>query len=174
MIPHFFSVVTKNTSECLKFFNRGSDIMAKKKERQFIIKQIIQEENISNQETLLKRLHDKGFRTTQATLSRDLHNMGIVRVPTLGGYRYAISEEEGGHSFGKLVGMELLGVYNNESVIIVRTVTGRAKGVALYIDQIKHKHILGTVAGENAIIVIPDKISNITAIKKDLERMAYD
>lgn len=148
--------------------------MAKKKERQFIIKQIIQEEKIANQETLLKRLHERGFKTTQATLSRDLHNMGIVRVPTSEGYRYAISEEEGGHSFGRLIGMELLGVYNNESVIIVRTVTGRAKGVALYIDQIKHKNILGTVAGENAIVVVPDKVENIQQIKKDLEKMAYE
>ncbi len=148
--------------------------MAKKKERQFIIKQIIQEEKIANQEILLKKLHERGFKTTQATLSRDLHNMGIVRVPTSEGYRYSISEEEGGHSFGRLIGMELLGVYHNESVIIVRTVTGRAKGVALYIDQIKHKNILGTVAGENAIIVIPDKAGNIQQIKKDLEKMAYE
>ena len=148
--------------------------MAKKKERQFVIKQIIQEEKIANQEILLKRLHDRGFKTTQATLSRDLHNMGIVRVPTKDGYQYAISEEEGGHSFRKLVGMEILSVHHNESTIIVKTITGRAKGVALFIDQIKNPHILATVAGENAIIVIPDKVSNVAAIKKDLERIAYE
>ncbi len=130
--------------------------MARKKERQFVIKQIIQEERIANQEILLKRLHERGFKTTQATLSRDLHNMGIVRVPTADGYQYSISEEEGGHSFRKVVGMEVLGVYFNESTVIVRTITGRAKGVALFIDQLKHQHILGTVAGENAILVIPD------------------
>ena len=148
--------------------------MAKKKERQFVIKQIIQEEKIANQEILLKRLHDRGFKTTQATLSRDLHNMGIVRVPTKDGYQYAISEEEGGHSFRKLVGMEILSVHHNESTIIVKTITGRAKGVALFIDQIKNPHILATVAGENAIIVIPDKVSNVAVIKKDLERIAYE
>jgi transcriptional regulator of arginine metabolism len=152
----------------------GSAEMAKKKERQFIIKQVIQEEVIANQETLLKRLHERGFKTTQATLSRDLHNMGIVRVPTSEGYRYAISEEEGGHSFGKLVGMEMLGVYNNESSILVKTITGRAKGVAIFIDQLRHQHILGTVAGENAVIVIPDKLQNIPQIKKDIEKIAYE
>ncbi len=148
--------------------------MARKKERQFIIKQIIQEEKIANQETLLQRLHEKGFKTTQATLSRDLHNMGIVRVPTADGYRYAISEEEGGHSFRKLIGMEILGVYNNESIVIVKTITGRAKGVALFIDQLKHRNILGTVAGENAIMVIPDTVQNIDTIRKDLERISYE
>jgi transcriptional regulator of arginine metabolism len=147
--------------------------MARKKERQFIIKQIIQEERIANQETLLKRLKEKGFKTTQATLSRDLHDMGIVRVPTSDGYRYAISEEEGGHSFSRVVGMEILGVYQNENNIIVRTITGRAKGVALYIDQMKHKNILATVAGENAILIIPDTVKNIKIIKEDIEKIAY-
>lgn len=148
--------------------------MARKKERQFTIKQIIQEENIANQETLLKRLRDRGFKTTQATLSRDLHDMGIVRVPTADGYRYAISEEEGGHSFSRVVGMEILGVYKNESNVVVRTITGRAKGVALFIDQMKHKNVLATLAGENAILVVPDSQKNIPKIKDDLEKIAYE
>ncbi len=148
--------------------------MSKKKERQFTIKQIIQQENIANQEILLKRLAERGFKTTQATLSRDLHNMGIVRVPTADGYRYAISEEEGGHSFSRVVGMEILGVYHNEYNIVVRTITGRAKGVAIFIDQMRHKNILATVAGENAILIVPDSIKNIPKIKEDLEKIAYE
>jgi transcriptional regulator of arginine metabolism len=148
--------------------------MARKKERQFIIKQVIQAERIANQEVLLKRLHERGFKTTQATLSRDLHNMGIVRVPTAEGYRYSISEEEGGHSFRKLVGMEILGVYHNEYMVMIRTITGRARGVALFVDQLKHKHILGTVAGENTVIVIPDSVQHLNQIKNDLEKIASE
>lgn len=147
--------------------------MSKKKERQFTIKQVIQEEVIENQASLLKRLKDKGFRTTQATLSRDLHEMGIVRAPAPNGYRYVISEQEGSHFFAKIIGMEILGVYSNESSLVVRTITGRAKGVALFIDQLKHKNILATVAGENAIIVVPDSVKNIGKIKKELETIAY-
>ena len=147
--------------------------MSKKKERQFTIKQIIQEEMIENQANLLKRLKGKGFRTTQATLSRDLHEMGIVRAPASDGYRYVISEQEGTHFFNKVIGMEILGVYNNESDLIVKTITGRAKGVAIFIDQLKHQNILATLAGENVIIVIPDSVKNIAKIKKDLETIAY-
>jgi len=146
--------------------------MAKKKERQFAIKQIVQEEHIANQSELLSKLQNRGYSTTQATLSRDLHEMGIIRVPTPEGYRYVISEQEGTHSFVKLVGMEILGIYNNESVLVVRTITGRATGVALFIDQIKHRNILGTVAGENSIIVIPDSAANLPKIKTDLENIA--
>lgn len=146
--------------------------MAKKKERQFAIKQIVQEEHIANQSELLSKLQNRGYSTTQATLSRDLHEMGIIRVPTPEGYRYVISEQEGTHSFVKLVGMEILGIYNNESVLVVKTITGRATGVALFIDQIKHRNILGTVAGENSIIVIPDSAVNLPKIKTDLENIA--
>jgi len=146
--------------------------MAKKKERQFAIKQIVQEEHIANQSELLSKLQNRGYSTTQATLSRDLHEMGIIRVPTPEGYRYVISEQEGTHSFVKLVGMEILGIYNNESVLVVKTITGRATGVALFIDQIKHRNILGTVAGENSIIVIPDSAANLPQIKTDLENIA--
>ena len=146
--------------------------MSKSKERQFIIKQIIQEEKISNQERLLERLHQRGFKTTQATLSRDLHKMGIVRVPTEEGYRYMITEEEGGHSFRKLVGMEILSIQRNESMVVVKTITGRANGVALFIDQLKNPHIMATLAGENAILVIPDRSSHLTKIERDLNKIA--
>ena len=145
--------------------------MAKKKERQFAIKQIIQEESIANQSDLLNKLEQRGYNTTQATLSRDLHELGIIRVPTNDGYRYVISEAEGNHSFAKIVGMEILGIYYNEQVVVVRTITGRATGVAMFIDQLKHQNILGTVAGENSIIVIPDSVQNIKKIKADLEKI---
>jgi transcriptional regulator of arginine metabolism len=147
--------------------------MSKKKERHFTIKQIIQGEKIVNQAGLLSRLRQRGFRTTQATLSRDLHEMGIVRVPSSDGYRYVISEQDGSHSFIKVVGMEILGVYHNENTIVVKTISGRAQGVALFIDQMKHRNILATLAGENAIVVIPDQVENIPKIKSDLESIAY-
>ncbi len=56
---------------------------------------------------------------------------------------------------------------------MIKTLTGRAKGVAIFIDQLKNKHILGTVAGENAIIVVPDTVENIPKIKEELEKIAY-
>ncbi|MFQ5583102.1 MAG: arginine repressor [Calditrichia bacterium] len=147
--------------------------MRNKKERQFTIKKIVQSETISNQATLLSRLREEGFQTTQATLSRDLHDMGIIRVAMPDGLRYVISEQEGARIFLKIIGMEILGVYNNEQVVVVKTITGRAHGVAIFIDQLNHPNILATVAGENAIIVVPDKLKNIARIKKDLETITY-
>ena len=132
----------------------------------------MQEDRIANQTDLLEQLQNRGYNTTQATLSRDLHEMGIVRIPTPEGYRYVISELEGNHSFVKIVGMEILGIYQNETAVVVKTITGRAKGVALFLDQLKHNHILATIAGENAILIIPDMVSNLGRIKEDLESIA--
>lgn len=146
--------------------------MRNKKERLFTIKQIVQSEEISNQRVFLDKLKERGFRTTQATLSRDLHELGIVRVPTPDGFRYVISEEEGSQSFGKFIGMEILGIYYNENLLIIRTLTARAKGVAYFIDQLKHPNIMATVAGENAIIVVPDTVKNLKKLKTDLEKIA--
>ncbi|RMF55759.1 MAG: arginine repressor [Calditrichaeota bacterium] len=146
--------------------------MAKKKERQYAIKQIIQDEHISNQAELLARLQARGYNTTQATLSRDLHEMGIIRKPTPEGYRYVIAEREGNHAFVKLVGMEILGIYSNENLVVVKTINGRAKGVAIFIDQLKHRNILATIAGENAILIVPDSAQNIPVIKEAMENIA--
>ncbi|RMG68949.1 MAG: arginine repressor [Calditrichaeota bacterium] len=143
--------------------------MSKKRERQYTIKKIVQEEQIANQAQLLERLQQSGFKVTQATLSRDLQEMGIVRVRTSSGFRYMISEEEGTHSFTRIVSMEILSIDANESVVLVKTLTGRAKGVAIFIDRLEHPHILGTVAGESAVIVVPDSVKNIAQIKQDLE-----
>jgi transcriptional regulator of arginine metabolism len=142
------------------------------KERRFVIKQIIQEEKIAKQEKLLARLQQRGYKTTQATLSRDLHKMGIVRIPTEEGYHYMVVEEEGGHSFRNFVGMEILSIHRNESMVVVKTITGRATGVALFIDQLKNPHIMATLAGKNAILVIPDRTSHLNKIERELSKIA--
>lgn len=148
--------------------------MASKKERQFVIKQIIMSRHISNQEELLKELEKEGFKTTQATLSRDLHEMGIVRKPTMNGYRYYLSDEEGGHPFSRVVAMEIVGIYKNEVGIVIRTITGRAKGVGLYIDRLHYEHILGTIAGENCVYVVPDSVNNVDKIVDYLKGIIYE
>ncbi|MCK5077563.1 MAG: arginine repressor [Calditrichia bacterium] len=148
--------------------------MASKKERQFFIKQIIMAKHIPSQELLLKELELNGFKTTQATLSRDLHQMGIVRKPTMNGYRYYISEEEGGHPFSRVVSMEIIGIYQNELGVVIRTITGRATGVALFIDRLHDERILGTIAGDNCVYLIPDTVKNSDAIVSYLKNLIYE
>ena len=118
-----------------------------KQQRQFKIKEIITTERISSQEDLLDRLTAQGYDTTQATLSRDLHEIGIIRVPDEEGFRYIFHKEENPQAVRELISMEIINVLANESIVIVKTMPGRAQGVAIFLDRLKNTHIIGTIAG---------------------------
>ena len=132
--------------------------------RQSKIKEIITVQEIGSQEELTQILRDNDFDTTQATLSRDLHELGIVRIPSENGFRYVFHENQMEQSLKPLMAMEIINVVHNESTIIVKTMPGRAQGVAIYFDRWKDSHIIGTVAGDDNIIIVPDKHENVELI----------
>jgi len=135
-----------------------------KKNRQAHIKEIILAGKVTSQEDLLGKLRETGFDTTQATLSRDLHEIGIVRVPDGEGFKYVFHEEDNSRAIKQIIGMEIIKVTHNESTVVVRTLAGRAQGVGIYLDKLKDNHILGTVAGDDSIIIIPDTHNNVEQI----------
>lgn len=135
-----------------------------KKNRQAHIKEIILAGKVTSQEDLLGKLKENGFDTTQATLSRDLHEIGIVRVPDGEGFKYVFHEEDNSRAIKQIIGMEIIKVTHNESTVVVRTLAGRAQGVGIYLDKMKDNHILGTVAGDDSIIIIPDSHANVEQI----------
>ena len=132
--------------------------------RQARIKEIISTREVSSQDDLCHLLKDSGFDTTQATLSRDLHEMGIVRILSENGFRYVFHQDDNEQSLKKLIGMEIINVMHNESTIVVKTMPGRAAGVALYFDRIKNSNVMGTVAGDDSIIIIPDSHANVATV----------
>ena len=138
--------------------------MASKLKRQNRIKEILQIKHIANQEDLLVYLKRDGYEITQATLSRDFAELGVVRIFTEYGVRYILNAEESGKQIARLVGFEILTVHHNESAVIVRTLAGRAQGVAHYIDKLNSKLILGTIAGDDTILVVPANVKNIADI----------
>jgi len=138
--------------------------MSSKQVRQSKIKEIITSRKIASQEELLECLNDVGFNTTQATLSRDLHEIGIVRVPDETGFKYVFHQEETSQAIKQIIGMEIINILNNENTVIVRTLPGRAQGVAIYLDRLPESNIIGTVAGDDAIIIIPDSVNNVDRV----------
>ncbi|MGD9487609.1 MAG: arginine repressor [Calditrichaceae bacterium] len=135
--------------------------MSNKNLRQAKIKEIISTRDISSQEELGDELKRQGHETTQATLSRDLHEIGIVRVPSERGFKYVFHQEDTAHNLRQLIGMEIVNILFNESTVVIKTMPGRAQGVAIYLDRIKDSHIIGTVAGDDSIVIIPDSHNNI-------------
>ncbi|MDU1892288.1 MAG: arginine repressor [Dysgonomonas sp.] len=128
-----------------------------KKYRHKVIKEVLQANEINSQDMLLKILVDKGFGLTQATLSRDIKELKIVKVPTEeGSYAYQFSEisvvqEEAPalSSFG-FVSIEFSG-----QLAVIKTRPGYAMAIAGEIDSKASECILGTVAGDDTILIIP-------------------
>ena len=128
-----------------------------KAERQAAIKALVSAARISNQERLASLLKDKGFAFTQATLSRDLKELHIVKVPTEDGYVYRIQPSSITHSRPKPVPTILDGIVSIEfshSLALLKTIPGYANLVASTIDQrVKSAYIMGTVAGDDSLLL---------------------
>jgi transcriptional regulator of arginine metabolism len=138
--------------------------MSAKLKRQNRIKEILVGEGIASQEQLVLMLERDGIEVTQATLSRDFAELGVTRVSGENGIHYVLNPTEAGSHIAKLIGFEIISVAHNESMIVVRTLAGRAQGVASYFDRLNRQEILGTVAGDDTVLVIPDKHNNIYAV----------
>lgn len=123
------------------------------------IEKIIAEENISSQELLLKRLKKKGIKCTQATLSRNLRQMGVSRIPDgSGNYRYALNS---GITLNQISDTKLnivpviRDIVEAQGLMVIRTIPGNANATAYHIDNSGRYEIAGTIAGDDTILLIP-------------------
>ena len=148
--------------------------MSSKIARQTKIKEILQHQVVSSQEELVEILKSWDIEVTQATLSRDFSELGVVRVHQDGRMRYTVNLLESGAQVKKLIGFEILNVNHNESMVVIRTLAGRANGVAYFIDRLDKTEILGTVAGDDTVIIIPNTIRNIPVIVQMVKQMMHD
>lgn len=126
-----------------------------KQGRHFSIREIVASGNVHSQEALRKALQKRGFRVTQATLSRDMKELGVARIATESGLRYGLQPPSEATILKPLVGQEVISIGANEAVVVVRTLPGCANTVGEYVDLLSHPEILGTVAGDNTLLVIP-------------------
>ena len=147
----------------------------KKNERQFTIREIVTQKHVASQEDLQRSLKREGFKITQATLSRDLAEMGVGRITFEEGPRYTFYEEgrerltsNGSDRVRALLSFEVKGIYHNESLIVIKTLSGRAQGVAEQIDSMSSPLILGTLAGDNTIFITPRSTKDISKLVKKL------
>jgi transcriptional regulator of arginine metabolism len=126
-----------------------------KQTRHYAIREIIGARPIASQDDLRRELRRRGCVVTQATLSRDMKDLGVVRVTTDEGSRYSLQPAAGTQILRPIVGAEVLAITSNESLIVVHTLPGCANTVGEFIDMQRHDAIMGTVAGDNTLLVIP-------------------
>lgn len=140
-----------------------------KTRRQKKIQELITNEFIKTQEELAQRLMEEGFKVTQATISRDIKEMGLVKKNDFGDeYRYVIQGEF--HSIDyqerlKRMIKDVVESYNSsENIVVIKTIPGNAQALALLLDNTEWKEVIGTVAGDDTIFLLvkpKEKVNDI-------------
>ncbi|MCR5819483.1 MAG: arginine repressor [Bacteroidaceae bacterium] len=153
--------------------------MSKKNTRQEVIKMILTSQAVSNQEELLQELFRAGFPTTQATLSRDLKQMRVVKAQTDDGrYTYLLPGEQRFHrvsdthiTASRINQLGMLNIRFSGNIAVIHTPPGHAAHVAYDIDRAEIHEVMGTIAGDDTIFIAlsenasrPDVLDKISAI----------
>ena len=130
-----------------------------KSKRQAKIIEIISTQSVETQEQLLAALQAEGFRGTQATISRDIKELRIVKeLTSLGTYRYTTSTNEVGGSFSSRLNTifrECVISYDYaQNIVVIKTLPGLASAAGSAIDSMSLSVVLGTLAGDDTVIVV--------------------
>lgn len=128
-------------------YNRQNEIIA-----------LISELEIETQEELSEQLRRRGYMVTQATISRDIRELKLVKVAGAGGkYKYALPHHEENaisSKFYNLLVETLTGVDSANNIVVVKTCAGMAQGAGAAIDSMGRDDIVGSVAGDDTIIIV--------------------
>lgn len=140
-----------------------------KTERIYAVRKIIAAGAVASQEELRRELAREGCRVTQATLSRDLKDLGASWVQGPGGGRYTLTEPGAVPPLRTLLGASVTDIAANETLVLIRTLPGAAGTVAEFIDSQRFAEVLGTVAGDNTVLVIPSSVRRLAQLLKVLK-----
>ena len=130
-----------------------------KNDRQTMILEIISQENIETQEQLLARLQERGITSTQATISRDIRELSLVKAATSTGYRYVSSHNEALNPkiqgrFETIFHESVLGVDFAGHVVLVKCYSGMANAACEVFDALKWKNVVGTLSGDDTFLIV--------------------
>jgi transcriptional regulator of arginine metabolism len=133
--------------------------MGNKQIRQSNIREVLRDEVIGTHDRLAEVLYNKGLTVSQSTLSKDLRELGVVRMPTPeGGFRYAIPESGVTVRDQKILERELrdylVRVQRAQNMVVAHTLSGHAQSVCEAIDCISWPEVMGTIAGDNTIFLL--------------------
>jgi transcriptional regulator of arginine metabolism len=130
-----------------------------KQKRHFKIREIIREKPVETQEELAEELRKEGFNVTQATVSRDIKELRLIKV-LRDNEHYCYAEPErtslSSDRLLKIFKESIISFASSENLIVIKTSSGTASAVAEAIDTLNWNDVLGTIAGDNTILVIAE------------------
>ncbi len=143
-----------------------------KKNRHEAILSLIQKEKLSTQEELMQRLNTLGYKVTQATVSRDIKALKLVKIPAEAGeYRYAASQSEAEDFSGKyysILAHSVTGVDYAGNMVVVKCFAGMAQAACAAVDSLEIENIVGTLAGDDTIFVLCKDEKSASEVKNYL------
>ena len=145
-----------------------------KKERQSKILHLIEEFPIETQEELQQRLFDAGYDITQATVSRDIKELRIVKMLDANGvYRYAVNRGNGGKypKYLEIFSHSAVSVAYSMNDVVIKCHPGMAQGACTSLDMMKCENVLGTLAGDDTIFVITKTESDAASLCEMLQEI---
>ncbi|NCB41647.1 MAG: arginine repressor [Clostridia bacterium] len=143
--------------------------------RQNKILDLIRTYEVGTQEKLAKLLRTSGFKVTQATVSRDIRELQLVKAVSENGKScYAIPskvEAPVSDRFKKILKETIQNIESAENIIVIKTLSGCANAAGEAIDTSDYPEIIGTIAGDNTMLVIVDKKENVPKLLETLREL---
>ncbi|MBS3957042.1 MAG: arginine repressor [Clostridiales bacterium] len=124
------------------------ELMKKRTKRQEVIRTIVRAERVRTQRDLVEHLKERGFSCTQATVSRDVTEMGLKKLPE---GVYVLAEDL---HLQRMISELVTGVVHTGNLVLVKASPGTAPGVAAALDRAELSDVLGSIAGDDTILII--------------------
>lgn len=146
-----------------------------KTNRQSKIIEIIQKNEVETQDELSALLEKDGFRVTQATVSRDIRELKLTKIPTAGGrQKYAVitdAPENLSKKYERVLREGFLSMDMAQNLLVIKTVSGMASAVCAAIDAMKMREIVGSIAGDDTIMCAIRTVDDTYAVMKKIRRI---
>ena len=149
--------------------------MASKPQRHSIILRLLNAHDVTSQESLRELLAEQGLAVAQGTLSRDIRELGLAKIPNADGvpvYTAPPDVTDPTPSLSRLLPPLFIGADGVGNLLILKTVTGGAQPIAVALDHEEWAEVVGTVAGDDTILLVLRKPSQLASVRRRLERLA--
>ena len=147
-----------------------------KEKRQSSIIKLIESNDIETQDVLAQKLKEIGFKVTQATISRDIKELHLIKVQSDNGvYKYAVNENKNQLNTEKLLRVfrdTVLSIAYAGNLVVINTMSGSANAAAEVIDNFELEGVIGSIAGDNTIFLAVKDTKHSEAIATKLKQMA--
>ncbi len=144
--------------------------------RQHKILELIEEKRIETQEELVKELIAAGFEVTQATVSRDIKELGLVKVSASDRKQY-YTKERGDNAvalkFADMFRHSVVSIVRALNIIVIKTLSGSANVAGAMLDRINNKSVCGCVAGDDTVLVVVKDEASAIEVEKELKEIAF-